>query len=187
MRHAFPKGLTLLEMVIYIGLLTIAVPGAVAFLLRLQQSHIQSDARMRMEQTAAVVLSELQNKITAANSITTSSSTLNTTHSTLSFIDDTGTTIVIDAPSTTATFPSGTQTVRRLRVQIGASPAIYLTDPEIDVTEWRVVALRNSDGDLTGLRFNMDYAMLHADLGAYRDATFTGDTTIALQPHTIEN
>lgn len=186
MRRA-PKGLTLLEMVIYIGLLTLAVPGAVAFLLRLQQSSIQADARMRMEQTAAVVLSEMQNSLTAADAISTSSSTLNTTFSTLHFTNDSGTIIIIDAPSTTATFPGGTQTVRRLRMQVGANPAVFLTDPEIDVTEWNVVALRNAGGTLTGLRISMDYAMLFADTNAYRHAKFSGDTTIGLQPHTIEN
>jgi hypothetical protein len=187
MQQRFPKGLTLLEMVIYIGILAIALPGSVAFLLRLQDTLEQHDSRMRMEQTGALVFSEMMNKITAADAISISTSTLNAAQSVLRFTNDSGTAIIVDDPTTTVTFPGGTQSVHRLRMQTGAGPAVWLTDPEIDVTEWRVVALRNGSGTLTGLRISMDYAMLFANTDAYRHATFTGDTTISLQPHTLEN
>lgn len=179
--------MTLLEVTLYIGLLAIVLPASVIFLLRVREAQENYDARLRMEQTAAIVRSELNTQIAAADSISVSTSTLNAAQSVLRFTDDSGTTIIIDAPTTTYAFPGGNQSVKRLRMQIGANPAFYLTDPEIDVTEWRVQVVRNSDNDLTGLRISLDMAMLNAGTDAYRQAEFEGDTTIALSPHTIEN
>lgn len=182
-----PQGTSLIETVIYIGLIVITLPAFVIFILHTQSQYVLFDARTRMEQTAALTFSELQTTFTAADAITTSTSTLGVNPSVLRFQNASGNTVVIDAPTVATAFPSGMQNVRRLRMQVGASPAVYLTDGDIDVTEWQVSAVRNSVGTLTGVRVNIDFAMLGATNGVYRGSTFSADTTFGLSPHAIEN
>lgn len=187
MRRTFPKGITLIETVLYVGLLAITLPFMVQFLLRTQSEHQLFDARMRMEQSAALLLDQLTYDLTKADNISVSTSTLNSATSTFKFHDDSGTLITIDCPTVNTTFESGSQNVRRLRYQSGANAAIYLTDNNLDVTQWRIVAVRDSSNILTGIRVSFDVAMLAPDGSPYRNAAFAANTTISLQPHTVEN
>ena len=182
-----PRGVSLLETVLYIGLLAIILPAMAVFFLQVQLQHVAFDARTRLEQTAALTFSELQNNLTAAQAITTSTSTFGVNPSILRFKDVSGATVVIDCPSVSVVFPGGSQNVRRLRMQTGAAPAIYLTDSDIDVTSWQVTTIKNSADVLTGLRFNVNFALLGATKSVYRKAAFKSNTTISLAPQTIAN
>ncbi len=181
-----PRGITLIETIIYIGLFTIILPGFVIFLLQLWQTHHLLDERARMEQTSAAVFLELQNSITEADAINVSTSTLANDNGVIKFLDSTGQLVTIDRPTVVTVFSGVNQNVRRLRMQKGSNPAEYLTDPEIDVTQWRIETVRSSS-TLTGLRISFDLAMLNPSADAYRKASFAGDTTLSLSGHTTEN
>ncbi|HCC83362.1 TPA: hypothetical protein DEP96_00770 [Candidatus Uhrbacteria bacterium] len=182
-----PRGVSLLETVLYIGLLAIILPAMAVFFLQVQLQHVAFDARTRLEQTAALTFSELQNNLTSAQTITTSTSTLGVNPSILRFTNSAGATVVIDRPTVSTSFPSGSQNVRRLRLQTGTAPAVYLTDSDVDVATWQVSTIKNSANILTGLRFSVNFALLGATQSVYRKATFTSDTTISLAPQTIAN
>lgn len=164
----------------------IVLPGFVLFILQLWQTHISLDARSRMEQTAAAVMLELQNSLTEADAINVSTSTFNNDDGVLRFLDSTGQLIIIDRPTVVTSFSGTNQNVRRLRMQKGANPAVYLTDPEIDVTKWRIEAVRASSV-LTGVRISFSVAMLNPTVDAYRQSDFAADATYSLSGHTIEN
>lgn len=181
-----PKGITLIETVVYIGLFMVVLPAYVLFLLQVWQTNTSLDERSRMEQTGALVFLELQNGITEAQAINVSTSTLSNDAGVLRFVDSTGQIVTIDRPTVSVTFSGVPTNVNRLRMQKGSSPAVYLTDPEINVTEWRIEAVRDGS-DLSGLRFNLDFAMLNPGTGAYRQSAFTGDTTLSLSAPTVEN
>lgn len=187
MHTTSPRGITLLETVLYIGLMMIVLPMMVTFILRLHERQTLFDARTRMEQTAAVVLHELQTTLTAADAVTVSTSTLSVNPSVLHLTDGNGALVVIDAPTVSTEFVGGTQNVLRLRMQTGTNPAVWLTDSDIDVAQWHVTTLRDSASVLTGLRINFDMAMIAPAGDVNRSAAFAGDTSIALSPHTIEN
>ncbi|MFA5946901.1 MAG: hypothetical protein WC813_02650 [Patescibacteria group bacterium] len=180
------KGTTLLETVLYIGIVMIVLPTFVMFLINLWQTYTLLDARSRIEQTASVVFLELQNSLTEADAISISTSTLANDSGVLKFLDATGQLVTIDRPTVAVTLVGAPQNVRRLRMQKGTNPATYLTDPEIDVTQWRIEAIR-TDATLSGLRISYDMAMLNPGIGAYRHSAFSADTTFALSGHTIEN
>ncbi len=182
-----PRGLSLLEAVIYIGLVALILPVMVVFILQVQMQHVALDARTRLEQTAALTFHELQTDITSANTITTSTSTLSTNPSVLHFTNSTGSAVTIDCPSVSTVFAGGSQNVHRLRMQVGAAAAVYLTDYDVDVTTWQVETIKNSANVLTGLRFSLKYALLGATKDVYRSANFTGQTTISLSPQTVAN
>jgi hypothetical protein len=181
-----PKGISLLETVLYIGILMIALPTFILFVMQLWQNYTLLDARSRMEQTAATIFQELEHTITEADSINISGSTLGSDNSLLKFRDGTGQLITIDRPAVAVTLAETVHSVRRLRMQKGSEAAFFMTDPEIDVTVWRVDAVR-SGSTLTGLKIVYDTAMLNPGAGPYRNSSFGADTTFALSAHTIEN
>lgn len=181
-----PKGITLLEMVLYIGLFMIVVPSFTLFIVHIWQQETGFDARIRLEQTAALIFLEATQSITEADAITLSTSNLGTDASTLRFTDANGSAVVLDTSLESIDFNGTTQSVRRLRLQRGGNPAVWLTDPEQQVTQWRIDAVRNSAGTLTGLRFQFDAELLNKTSNISRNATFAADTVIALSPHTIE-
>lgn len=183
-----PRGITLLETMIYIGLMMIILPMFTIFILHIWQEDIGFDGRMRLEQSTSLILLEFTNELTQADAITTSTSTLGSDTSVLRFRDATNATVVIDTVSTSIDFSGTSQTVRRLRLQRGATPAVWLTEPEHNVTQWRVDAVRNTAGTLTGIRINFDAQLMNSSTSTpYRNASMALDTTVDLQPHTIEN
>ncbi len=184
--RSLPRGITLIETVLYMGLFMIILPGFVLFLLQLFHTHNGLDARVRMEQTGAEIFLELQNSLTEADAINVSTSTFADDNGVLKFLDSSGQLVTIDRPTVVTVFSGTNQNVRRLRMQKGAAAAAYLTDPEIDVTQWRIDAVR-SGSTLTGIRIQFDMAMLNPTADAYRKAAFAADTTFSLSGNTTEN
>lgn len=181
-----PRGITLLETVIYIGVISFILPAFIVLVLRVWQQQIGFDARLRLEQTTALIFLELDSAITEADAIRVSSSTLGTDTSSLVFEDQNGTVVTIDLVSTTISFSGTNQTVRRLRLTRGSNDPVWLTEPEHDVTQWRAEAVRDVDSNLTGLRFSFDAELINGGGQVFRQASFAGDTTVALSPNTTE-
>lgn len=186
MRNTFPKGVTLLETTLYIGIIGVMLPAFTVFVLHMWEAQTGFDARMRIEQTASLIFLEATHSITEADAIRVSTSTFGTDTGVFRFTDKNSTEVIIDVASTTVSFAGVNQTVRRLRMQRGASAAVWLTDPEEDVTQWRIDPVRNATNVLTGIRISFDAELLNKTGKVYRNATFAGDTTIALSPHTTE-
>jgi len=162
------------------------LPAFTLFILHIWEEQIGFDARMRLEQATSIIFLETTHEITEADAIQISTSTLGTDASVLRFTDEDGGNVVIDSASTIIAFSGVNQTVRRLRMQRGADVAVWLTDPEQDVTQWRVDAVRNEVNVLTGIRISLDAELINSTGKVYRNASFAGDTTIALSPHTSE-
>lgn len=181
-----PKGITLIETIVYIALFMIILPAYMLFLLQIWGTNISLDERTRMEQTSALVFLELQSALTEADAINVSTSTLNNSNGILKFLDSSGQLIIIDRPTTSITFSDVPTNVNRLRMQKGSNPAVYLTDPEINVSEWRIEAVRDGS-DLSGLRISLDLEMLNSAADVYRQSSLSADTTFSLSGHTTEN
>ena len=186
MRKISQKGVTLLETMLYIGIIAIVLPAFTIFVLHTWQEQIGYDARMRLEQTTALIFLEASHAITESGAIFVSTSTLGTDMSALRFQDANGVTTVLDLVSTIIAFEETNQPVRRLRLQHGTESPVWLTEPEHDVTQWHVDPVRDETNVLTGLRIRLDVALINTTTNIYRNATFEADTTIALSPHTIE-
>ncbi|NQV89281.1 MAG: hypothetical protein HQ488_03095 [Parcubacteria group bacterium] len=179
------KGFSLLETVIYIGLLSLLLSSTVVFSLGLLQKVDVIDSRVRMEEKAALVLNELSNEITQAQSINITGSTLGVDGSSLVFVDATGVSVTIDRTTDSVDFPGGAQTVNRLRIQRGVT-ADWLTDGDISVESWNVQAVRNSASTLTGLNIELNLDLMNDDGSPFRQAEFDASTTISLNGQTSE-
>ncbi len=187
MKCSPPRGVTLLETVLYIGLIAILLPAFIIFVQQVWQQQIGFDARLRLEQTTALTFLEMTHAITEASAILVSTSTLGTDASILRFQDKNGTEVLIEHLSTTVAFSETNQTVRRLRLQRGNDDPVWLTEPEHDVTQWRVDPVRDESGILTGLRLQFAAELLNASGNVYRNAVISTSTTFALSPQTGEN
>lgn len=188
MNRKSQKGITLVETLIYIGLLVVILPPLVIALVRVTRQVSLLDIRNRIQTSAALISSQITSDVTQASQIKVSTSTLGSSPSTLVFLDAAGQSVTIDRPTETVSFPGGDQVVRRLRMTRGASPAFYLTDPDVDVSAWQVDLVRNSANVLTGLRFHVDISTVNQSVtDPYQNARFSSDFTVDLQPHTIQN
>ncbi|MEK7665272.1 MAG: prepilin-type N-terminal cleavage/methylation domain-containing protein [Patescibacteria group bacterium] len=173
------KGFTLIEVILTLGIIVIVLPATTLFLLQLLQEQTSAQAELQMEQTASLILSGLRTEMVEATSVNITNSMLGNDNGVLIFVDGDGKTVIIDRPTV--------GTVRRLRLQRGADPAVYISSSEIDIVAWRIDATRtDNDQTLTGLRFQLVQAMLNPDVSVYRELTFIGETTIALNPQTNE-
>ena len=163
------------------------LPVLVSSLIRVSRQVSLLDIRNRINTTSAIIASQLTSDVTQATQIRTSVSTLGTATSVFVFVDATGQTVTIDKPTVTIAFPGGNQTVHRLRMTRGATPAFYLTDPDLDVQSWQVDLVQNSASVLTGLRFHLDLSTVNqSTLDPYQNARFVSDTTVNLQPQTTQ-
>jgi hypothetical protein len=179
-------GVSLLETVLYVGLLAIILPLVVMFAIGLAQQYNTIDPRTRMEQKSGLIFDQLAHDITSAQTIDVTASDLGVDDSRLVFIDDAGETVVIDRPTVNVDFGKNSEQVRRLRMQRGGASPVWVTDKDIDVSSWRVEAARDSNGDLTGLNVHLETQMLNAANGSFRQAKFNADTTYELSAHTNE-
>jgi hypothetical protein len=186
MKSHAEKGVTLLETMLYIGMIGIILPAFTLFVLYVWQDQIGFEAKTRLDQTTSLIFLEMAQEIPEAQDILISTSTLGTDTSALRFTDENGSAVVIELVSTSITFGQTNHTIRRLRMTRGALEATWLTEPEHDVLQWRIDAVRNSVGTLTGLQMQLSVELLNQSENIYRNAIFSKTTTIALSPHTTE-
>lgn len=179
------KGFTLLETIVYIAIFALLIPSFMSIILGFVQKSHAIEMRVRLEEKASLIRSELQYELTQAKSIDITHSTLGTNTSTLVFKDPTNASITIERVEDSVAFQNQTQTVHRLQEQVSSGNE-WMTDADMEVSVWKVEAVRNSLGVLTGLNAHLTIQMLNPDGSPYRDIELTTDTTIHLQPQTTE-
>ena len=179
------EGITLLETVIYIGLIAIMLTGLSVAVIRTLDAEVSSGVELRMGQTASAIFLFLSHEMTEATSIDVTSSTLEISPGTFVFVDRDGTTNTIDRVEEVIDFTGTAQVVNRLRLTRGIEPAVWLTDRSINVTSWEVDTVRNT-GTLVGLRLSLSMNIVGAGVDAYRQGEYDATTTMALLGQTTE-
>lgn len=182
-----PSGMTLIETVIYIGILAIILPSLVILLISVIQKVTRADARIRIAQTITALQTQLNYELLSALSINTSASVLGVNPSTLRFTSQSGELITLDRQAITVTFGNTQQTVNRLRWQRGIAAALWFTDPNLNVFLLRVDPIRDGINTLRGLRINIGIELVNTSITQERSATWSSSTTISLSPSTTEN
>lgn len=173
------KGLTLIETVVVIALLVIILPVTISTLVRLSRESAYFSLLQRINSSSNLILSALSNELTSAESFNITSSTLGVNPSTFFFIDKDDNVVTIDRPLATVTLPGGDQEIHRLRLSRGTE-VVWLTDSDVDVTNWTVDVVRNSSGALSGLRIQTTFAAANKEAVPLRNVEFSTDFTIAL-------
>lgn len=174
------KGVTLLETILAVSVLVILLPVLVLTLLRLNKESSFFSTQQRIINTQSLVFSELSSELISAQAVNVAGSIFGINPSSLIFNDQNGLTVTIDCPNVSVSFPGGPQTVHRLRLQRSSGENIYLTDADLDVTNWTVYVVRNSDNLLTGLRFLTTFSIANKEDLPFRNLEIPTDFTIAL-------
>ena len=153
------KGFTLIETVLYIGLIMILLPSIVLMLLEVQKNQAHTYSRMLIEQTSAILLSEFENELLDAYSIVSSSSTLNSDQSILVFKKvDGGLNYELSFETDVVVIGDIQHNIGRINFFDGFN--YWLTPEQINVTVFRIEPARNSDGELTGLNIELELSPL---------------------------
>lgn len=179
------RGFSLIETVLYIGLLAVLMPTFVIVTLGYIQKSDIVNPRIRMEENAATLFSELHSQLTQAQSIVVTVSSLGSDDSSFVFVDVNGATVTMSRVTDTVTFVGGDQDVERL-AWITASGSEWITDADMSVDAWNVSVVRDEDGILTGVNFLITVSVLNPDGSPFRDISFSSDTTVQLQPYIVE-
>lgn len=179
------KGFSLIEMVLYIGLLAVLLPSLATITLGFVQKSDTVDLVIRMEQKASVIFSELQNELARAQSVNVTASILGVDESSFVFIDGDGESVTLRRVADTVSFVGGDQQVERLQWQT-ASGSQWVTDADMEVQMWNVTMARDGDGLLTGVNILLTLHVLNADGSPFRELALTTQTTIYVRPYTTE-
>ncbi len=178
-------GVTLLETVIYIGLLTVLVSAYIGILTQLTTIQDRQSISGRLAESATLALDQVTQFTENAQSITVSTSTLGTSTSVLQFKDATGTAVTIDTVIQTINFSGINQNVRRLRY-IRGGQTYYLTDTDVNVVTWQVDDVRTTSNALSGLNFTLELEILNEQSSGYRQGTVRQLTSVSFYSLTIE-
>lgn len=179
------RGFSLIETILYIGLLAVLMPTFVIVTLGYIQKSDMVNPRIRMEEKAATLFSELHSQLTQAQSIVVTASSLGSDDSSFVFVDANGTTVTMSRVTGTITFVGGDQDVERL-AWTTASGSEWITDADMSVDAWNVSVVRDADGTLTGVNFLITVSVLNPDGSPFRDISLSSDTTVQLQPYIVE-
>ncbi|MBI2485066.1 hypothetical protein HYW18_02890 [Candidatus Uhrbacteria bacterium] len=179
-----PKGLTLLEVVLYIAAFMIIVPAGVKVFLTITHAAEAYRSRATMEQTAALILSHLHTQLTEAPTLLATSSTFGNDNGVLVYQNPALETVTIRLASTTVTFGGSTHAINRLQIQIDAAPSVWVSANTINVTKFRFDPVYDSLAVLRGVNIYLEAFML-APNATTRSASFDSQTAIALPPSLI--
>lgn len=172
------KGLTLIETVLAVMVLVIVLPVLVMSLIRLSKESAYFSLRQRLDNSLSLVLSDLTTELASAEAVGISLATLGVNPSAFSFVDRNGLTVIIDCPTDTITLPGGDKIIHRLRLRRGENETVWLTDSDIDISNWIVQAVRDSGGILTGLRIQVAFSMKNKNSLPYQNAESAIDFTL---------
>ena len=185
MRSINQKGFSLVETIIYIGILAVVLPAMVLLLIGMTEQTQLIDTRARIEQRAATLQTEIARSLVSATAVDVTQSVFGSPEGKLVYINDAGETITISNKSTDVFFSNGPKTIQRISYIRGANEEVWLTDPDMNVTSLQFDAVRDSSMTLTGINLDFSIELSNPD-SVYRSANFSASSTTALQGQTIE-
>ncbi|MEK7108455.1 MAG: hypothetical protein AAB898_02180 [Patescibacteria group bacterium] len=177
-------GITLLEVVLYIGLFAIVILAATSFFLQFAQSRELFTRRAQMEQTAGIVLAYANTELSGADTWDTGSSSLGVANGALVYTNDDGVQVTLDRPTEVVDFNGTPQSVHRLRRTASGSTSEWITPSSITVEtfQWQEVTV---SGSTTGLNLILEMRMINPSGSPFRSAVFSSQTTFLLEAGTI--
>lgn len=129
------KGFTLLELIIYIAILSIIMVVVISFTWRIMKNTQSVENASEVVQTMRLVFNKFNQTIRQADEIVIESSTLNSNPGVLVVTDGvSGDQIIFDTYLKTIQKGGNDLEIRTLRVTSGSNPAIDLTSEKVKVT-----------------------------------------------------
>ncbi len=170
-----PKGITLIELVIYIGVLVLILGGMTIFLIQTVRIQGATLPAIEMNTANSQIMWQLRHEIAEATSFNETASTLESSPSTLVLVDGSGQTVTIDRIA-----DGGVDRLRLTR----DSQSYWITGTSVDVTGWLAESVVDSLGVTTGIRLTVNMEITGNSNDAYRQNASQESTTLWLRPQT---
>jgi hypothetical protein len=151
-------GFTLLEFIIYIGLVTFVLAASVVFAHTLIDDQAKQELLIEVNEDGGFVLDKLSYYIQRADSVD-AQTVYNTSPGklVLNFFD--GSKVIFDTFQKQITLGDSTVNVTKLRMQRGTDPAVELVSDKITVTNFAITNL--SSAGATVLKINLSLAAVN--------------------------
>jgi hypothetical protein len=181
------KGITLIEAVVYIAILSLLLPAMVIFLINTTSGFNKFSVRSRMSSSAQVILSELNYSLSEATVFNTANSVLGANNGVIYFNDKNGNEFSIENVTGTVRFADEDQQINRLRLvdQINMISE-WMTDPDINVESFKILGVRNASSTLQGVNIFLNLEGLNFEAENFSANSLQASTTIKFSPHILE-
>ena len=178
------KGFTLIELVLYMALIAILMPMIVLMLLQVYKNQQHVYTRTEIENTAAVVLADIEYEITHASKIISSTSTFDSDQSVLVFRNSDNQLQRYEYATDNIELSGTLYNIGRLRLFDGLDR--WITSENLAITKFRVEPARNDDSDLTGLNIQIEISPLSTETTIDQANILELSTSIYVPVHIVE-
>ncbi len=153
------SGFTLVELIVYLTIAAIFTVSLVTFSLNNLLGSQRTEIIGELDRNARFVLQQLNREGRQAQNIVTASSIFDSHPGSLTLQNPAGENIVFDTYTKDVEIGSVDVTIRKLRLQEGANPAIDLTTDQINVTDFTLIDYSSApDNQSFGFEITLEYA-----------------------------
>lgn len=134
------QGFTLMEIVVYIAIFSIVMVMAIGLVLNIVLGGTKIKSSQEVYSGARLAMDTITRSVRGADDVRTSSSTFGVYPGvlSLSYTDDSEDDVIVDTYTRSVSLPSGSTTIRTLRIKEGEGAYEDLTSSQVDVTNFVV-------------------------------------------------
>ncbi|MBU0614276.1 hypothetical protein KJ766_03285 [Patescibacteria group bacterium] len=176
------KGVTMIEVIIYIGFIALLVPGMVFTLLEIQKVTSHGSDQILINQTATILESELRDEFLTAQTIDVSSSSFGIDYSTVVYVDDDGIEKTILLQNDTWDKSEAPRMIGRLQTVSLEDGIEWLTSNAMDVNKFYLQPVYSS-GQLVGIVLELQIQPIEYDIEKESTSVVDLKTMFELAPY----
>jgi type II secretory pathway pseudopilin PulG len=173
------KGLTLVEMTIYIAVFSIFMSFALGFFWQMQQARVRSDVWREVKENASQALEILKSQIRNADGLDLARSQLGQNFSALSIAKADGTAL-FDTYLKPIEVGGTSLSILKLRLALPNQPAEDVTSDHVTVTRFEVTDV-GGGGNPPALQIQLGLASVNPGSDPLYDSTLDSTTTISFR------
>ncbi len=173
------KAFTLIELIVYIGILSIVLVSAIGFLWNIIGGSVRVSASAELTYSARLVLDNITYAGRGAHDVLTANSTLDSHPGVLVF-ENTGGDVTFDTATKDIIVGGQNVTIRKLRMKTGTGSPIDLTSDKVDVTDF-VVKNRTRGTEPKNVKVEVALAFVNPGQDLARDQTLSFETAVSIR------
>jgi len=175
------KGVSLIEVVVYIAVFAILVPTITIFYLTIRQNTAQTIDIQTVDNATAIAMNQLETEIKSASKIVATQSILEQDAGKIVFKDNSGSTISFAYLEELVNINGSEHIIGRI-ARIENAKTQWLTSATVDVNQFKIRLIQDSTGLMTSL--NIDLSVQSIGNENFKELSLS--TSFAFYPFTTE-
>jgi len=175
------KGVSLIEVVVYIAVFAILVPTITIFYLTIRQNTAQTIHIQTVDNATAIAMNQLETEIKSASKIVATQSILEQDAGKIVFKDNSGSTISFTYLEELVNINGSEHIIGRI-ARIENAKTQWLTSATVDVNQFKIRLIQDSTGLMTSL--NIDLSVQSIGNENFKELSLS--TSFAFYPFTTE-